>query len=64
MTTAFSGNNYSITVAEGTEEINGHECCAGQLIIEHPQGTEAFDTFEEMVEAHPATEEARESIEG
>jgi hypothetical protein len=56
----FKGKNYSITVADGTETINGHECYSGQLIITHPQGTEVFDTFQELVEAHPICEEARE----
>lgn len=60
----FNGKNYSITVADGTEKINGHECYAGQLILEQPQGTEVFDTFEEMVEAHPVAEESREALEG
>ncbi len=62
MKTTFTGKNYSITVADGTETINGHECSSGQLIITHPQGTEVFDTFQEMVEAHPITEEAREAL--
>jgi hypothetical protein len=60
MKTTFTGKNYSITVADGTETINGHECYSGQLIITHPQGTEVFDTFQELVEAHPICEEARE----
>ena len=64
MTTAqFTGKNYTITVADGTEIINGHECYAGQLIIEHPQGTEVFDTFAELVEAHPVCEESRSTFE-
>ena len=60
MKTAFTGKNYRITVADGTETINGYECYVGQLIITHPQGTEVFDTFQELVEAHPVCEEARE----
>ena len=60
MKTAFTGKNYSITVADGTETINGNDCYSGQLIITHPQGTEVFDTFQELVEAHPVCEEARE----
>jgi hypothetical protein len=60
--TNFTGSNYSISVADGTETINGHECSSGQLIITHPQGTEVFDTFGELVEAHPVAEEARDAF--
>ena len=59
----FTGSNYTITVADGTETVNDHECYAGQLIIEHPQGTEVFDTFTELVESHPVCEESRSTIE-
>lgn len=46
--TTFSGKNYSI------------EAVDDQLVISHPQGTETFDTFQELVESHPICEEARE----
>jgi hypothetical protein len=61
--TTYTGKNYEITVADGTETINGHECYAGQLILTQPQGTEVFDTFDELVEAHPICEEARNTFE-
>ena len=62
MMTQFNGSNYAIKVAEGTETVNGHECYAGQLIITHPQGTEVFDTFTDLVESHPICEEARSAL--
>lgn len=58
MMTAYTGKNYEITVADGIETINGHECYAGQLILTQPQGTEVFDTFDKLVEEHPVCKEA------
>lgn len=48
--TTFSGKNYSI---ESNDE--------GQFVLVHPVSeNETFDSFEELVEAHPVCEEARE----
>jgi hypothetical protein len=60
---SYASKNYEITVADGTETVNGHECYAGQLILTQPQGTEIFDTFDELVDAHPICEEARGTFE-
>ncbi len=59
-TTTFSGKNYSIKSTDGTEVVNGNECYEHQFILSQPQGTEVFDSFEELVEAHPVCEEARD----
>ena len=48
-TTAFSGKNYSI------EQTEDH-----QFVLVHPASeNETFDSFEELVEAHPICEESR-----
>lgn len=48
--TTFSGKNYSI---EANDE--------GQFVLVHPVSeNETFDSFDELVEAHPVCEEARE----
>jgi hypothetical protein len=50
MTTAtkFSGNNYSIELIDG------------QFVLEHPVSeNQVFDSFDELVEAHPVCEESR-----
>ena len=44
----FRGTNYTI-----------RHTSAGQYFISHPQGNETFDSFEEFVDSHPITEEAR-----
>ena len=45
----FHGANYTIRYTS-----------AGQYFISHPQGSETFDSFTELSEAHPVTEEAWE----
>ena len=48
-TTVFSGKNYSVELLDG------------QFVLVHPvNGNEVFDSFEELVSAHPICEESRQ----
>jgi hypothetical protein len=46
----YEGKNYTIEVVDN------------QLVISHPQGTETFDTFQELIESHPVCQKSRMAL--
>jgi len=59
----FKGKNYSISITDGTEVVNGSECSNGWFLLTKPDGEiEVFELFEELIYSHPICEESRSTF--